>query len=88
MDHISGQDDNLTAKFYIKDPDSGVGEDCETFYETDRDSWLVQGKRRGPQVAAQLVNLAEDETYLEISNRTVDAFVRKYVKENHGVDLT
>lgn len=87
MKHIQSQDDNLTASFYIKDPESGVSGDCETFYSTDRDSWLIQGKRRGPRVAAQLVSLADDETYLEVSGRTVDAFVRKYVKENHGVDL-
>ena len=87
MEHTPSHDDNLAATFYIKDPESGVSGDCETFYSTDRDSWLIQGKRRGPQVAAQLVNLADDETYLEVSNRTVDAFVRKYVKENHGVDL-
>lgn len=87
MGHTPSHDDNLTATFYIKDPDSGVGEDCETFYATDRGSWLVQGKRRGDTVASQLVNLADDETFLEVSNRTVDAFVRKYVKENHGVDL-
>ena len=87
MEHTPSHDDNLAAPFYIKDPESGVSGDCETFYSTDRDSWLIQGKRRGPQVAAQLVNLADDETYLEVSNRTVDAFVRKYVKENHGVDL-
>lgn len=87
MEHTPTQDDNLTATFFIKDPDSGVSGDCETFYSTDHDSWLVQGKRRGPQVAAQLVSLADDETYLEVSNRTMDAFVRKYVKENHGVDL-
>jgi hypothetical protein len=85
MDHTPT--DNLTATFYVKDPESGVLDNCETFYATDRDSWLVQGKRRGPQVAAQIMNLAEDETFLEVSDRTVDAFVRKYVKENHGVDL-
>lgn len=87
MEHTPSHDDNLAATFYIKDPDSGALEHCETFYETDRDSWIVQGKHRGLAVAAQLVSLAEDETFLEVSNRTVEAFVRKYVKENHGVDL-
>ncbi|MBC7277485.1 hypothetical protein [Nocardioides sp.] len=87
MDHIPGQGDDLIATFYIKDPDSTGSEGCETFYETDRRSWVVQGKSRGPQVAEQLVALADDETYLEVSGRTMDAFVRKYVKENHGVDL-
>lgn len=88
MEHTPTQDDNLTATFFIKDPESTGSEGCETFYETDRGSWVVQGKIRGPQVADQLVSLAADETYLEISGRTMDAFVRKYVKESHGVDLT
>ncbi len=87
MEQLPSQDDSLTATFYCKDPESHGADDCETFYKTDRDSWLVQGKRRGPQVAAQLVGLAEDETFLEVSDRTVDAFARKYVKERYGVDL-
>lgn len=87
MDHIPRQGDDLIATFYIKDPESTGSEGCETFYETDRGSWVVQGKSRGPQVAEQLVALADDETYLEVSGRTMDAFVRMYVKENHGVDL-
>lgn len=28
-----------------------------------------------------------DKTCLEVSGRTVDAFIRKYVKEKHGIDL-
>ncbi|MQY06134.1 hypothetical protein [Actinomadura macrotermitis] len=60
---------------------------CETFYATDRDSWVVQGKQRGAKVAAQLVALGNDETFCELSTRTVDHFVRKYVKERYGVDL-
>lgn len=36
MDYTPTQDDDLTARFYIKDPDSGALEHCETFYETDR----------------------------------------------------
>lgn len=87
MEQLPSQDDDLTATFYCKDPESHGADDCETFYTTDRGSWLVQGKRRGPQVAAQLAGLAEDETFLEISGRTVDAFARKYVKEHYGVDL-
>lgn len=88
MEQHSGQDDNLAVTFYVKDPESTGSEGCETFYETDHDSWIVQGKIRGPKVAEQLTALADDETYLEVSGRTMDAFVRKYVKENHGVDLT
>jgi hypothetical protein len=87
MEQPQSQDDDLTATFYCKDPDSQGATDCETFYRTDRDSWLVQGKRRGPGVAAQLVSLADDETFLEISERTVDTFVRQYVKETRGIDL-
>ncbi|MCD0453081.1 hypothetical protein LO762_28435 [Actinocorallia sp. API 0066] len=79
--------DELTASFFCKDPDSNHGEDCETFYRTDRDSWLVQGKRRGERVAAQLVALADDETFVEMSQRTVDLFVRTYVRETYGLDL-
>lgn len=87
MEQPQSQDDNLTATFYCKDPESSTSDDCETFYKTDRASWLVQGKRRGPQVAEQLVGLADDETFLEVSERTVDSFARKYVKERYGVDL-
>ncbi|WP_109505304.1 hypothetical protein [Nocardioides speluncae] len=87
MEQLPSQDDNLTATFYCKDPDSEGFDDCETFYTTDRDSWLVQGKRRGPAVAEQLVGLADDETFVEISGRTAAAFARKYVKEHYGVDL-
>lgn len=74
--------------FYCKDPDSHGADECETFYSTDGDSWIAQGKRRGPKIAAQLVSLASDETFVEISGRTIDAFVRKYAKEHYGVDLS
>lgn len=87
MDHSPRQDDNLTATFYLKDPDSSGGDDCETFYETDRDSWIVQLKTRGAGVRDQLVSLAPDETFGEMSDRTVNAFVKKYAKERYGVDL-
>lgn len=87
MQQPTSQDDNLTVTFYCKDPESQGDVECETFYQTDRDSWLVQGKTRGPKVAAQLIGLAEDETFLEISDRTVDVFARRYVKERYGVDL-
>lgn len=87
MEHTPTQDDNLIATFYVKDPESAGANGCETFYQTNRDSWIVQGKRRGPQVGEQLVALAEDETYLELSDRTIDAFINMYVKEKHGIDL-
>ncbi|MDX6740350.1 hypothetical protein [Actinocorallia sp. A-T 12471] len=80
-------DDELAAIFYLKDPDSNSAELCETFYRTDRDSWIVQLKKRGPRVRAQLVGLGEDETFGEMSGRTMDFFVRAYVKEHHGIDL-
>ncbi|SDL14649.1 hypothetical protein SAMN05428985_11047 [Nocardioides sp. YR527] len=84
---MPNSDDNLTLTFYIKDPESDGTGDCETFYETDRGSWIVQSKITGPEVRDQLVGLAPDETYGEMSGRTVDAFVKKYVKERHGIDL-
>lgn len=87
MDHTPSQDDNLTLTFYCKDPDSNGSRECETFYETDRGSWIVQAKVRGPEVRDQLVSLAPDETFGEMSGRTVDAFVKKYAKERYGVDL-
>lgn len=80
-------DDDLVATFYVKDPDSNFQDDCETFYRTDRGSWIVQSKKRGPGVAAQLVSLADDETFGEVSGRTMELFVRMYVKEFHGIDL-
>jgi hypothetical protein len=79
--------DGLTAIFYCKDPGSQGVEMCDTFYRTDRGSWVVQGKRRGERVAAQLVGLADNETYVEVSGPTVDVFVRRYVEEHYGVDL-
>lgn len=84
---MPNEDDNLTLTFYIKDPESDGTGDCETFYETDRGSWIVQSKVRGDDVREQLVGLAPDETFGELSGRTVDAFVKKYVKEKHGIDL-
>ncbi len=79
--------DDLTATFFCTDPSSQGGVECETFYETDRDSWIVQLKTRGPKVRDQLVSLAEDETFGEMSGRTMDVFVRKYVRERYGIDL-
>jgi S-adenosyl methyltransferase len=57
---------------------------CATFYRTDRDSWIVQGKRRGPRVAAQLVAFGDDETFAEIPAPLVDLFVKKYVGAGRG----
>lgn len=84
---MANDDQDLALTFYIKDPGSDGTQQCETFYETDRGSWIVQAKVRGDEVRDQLVNLAPDETFGEMSGRTVDAFVKKYVKERHGIDL-
>ncbi|GAA2640641.1 hypothetical protein SMC26_44650 [Actinomadura fulvescens] len=87
MGQLHGDGDDLTATFYSKDPESQGDVECDGFYATDRDSWIVQGKKRGPKVAAQLVALADDETFLEISGPTAEVFVRKYVRERYGIDL-
>ncbi|MFD4398845.1 hypothetical protein [Kitasatospora sp. NPDC058478] len=47
----------------------------------------MQLKKRGPKVRDQLAALAEDETFGEMSGRTMDVFVRKYVRERYGIDL-
>ncbi|MBB4914062.1 hypothetical protein [Streptosporangium saharense] len=80
-------EDGLSLTFYCKDPNSNQDNECETFYRTNWGSWLVQAKKHGPNVRAQLIGLGEDETFGELSERTVNAFVRKYVKEHYGVDL-
>ncbi|MEV5198375.1 hypothetical protein [Streptomyces sp. NPDC053720] len=80
-------EDDLTATFFCTDPESQGGIECETFYETDRGSWIVQLKKSGPKVRAQLVALADDETFGEMSGRTMEVFVRKYVRERYGIDL-
>lgn len=87
MSHDPSQDDDITVSFYCKDPNSQGDQLCETFYETDRDSWIVQAKKRGDGVRDQLIGLAPDETFGEMSDRTVDTFVKKYAKERYGVDL-
>jgi hypothetical protein len=84
---LPGDGDDLKATFFCKDPDSHGADECETFYRTDRDSWLVQGKKRGPSVAAQLLSLSDDETFAEVSGPTVELFVWMYVKERYGIDL-
>lgn len=79
--------DDLLATFFCKDPDSVDTDDCPAFYETDRGSWIVQGKRRGDKVAAQLRALGDDETFVEIPEPLVKLFVRRYAEERHGTDL-
>ncbi|WP_433332946.1 hypothetical protein [Spirillospora sp. CA-294931] len=79
--------EDVAVAFYVKDPDSTTRETCETFWMTDRASWVVQGKRGGVEVSRQLVGLAEDETFCEVSERTVNTFVVAFVKERYGLDL-
>ena len=79
---------NVRLSLYCTDPDSVPGEDCATFYRTDRRTWLVQGDHRDePDVAAQLVALKPGEIAAEVPNPLVDLFVRMYAKEFYGVDL-
>jgi len=87
MNNEPSQSNDLIVTFYCKDPQSNGEQMCETFYETNRGSWIVQAKSRGPEVREQLVALAPDETFGEMSGRTVDTFVKKYAKERYGVDL-
>jgi hypothetical protein len=80
-------DDKLRVTFYCKDPSSVDIDDCAAFYQTDRRSWIVQGRRRGDAVAAQLHALAVDETFVEIPEPLVELLVHQYVKERYGTDL-
>jgi hypothetical protein len=80
-------DSDLIITFYCKDPDSNFQNDCATFYRTERQSWVVQGDKMGPEVAPKLTALADHETYLEIPDALADRFARMYVKERYGVDL-
>lgn len=79
--------DELRVTFYCKDPGSVDIDDCAAFYQTDQRSWIVQGKRRGDAVAAQLHALAVDETFVEIPEPLVELLVHRYVKERYGTDL-
>jgi len=79
--------DELHVTFYCKDPGSVDIDDCAAFYKTDRRSWIVQGRRRGDAVAAQLHALAVDETFVEIPEPLVELLVHRYVKERYGTDL-
>lgn len=87
MSNESSRSKGLIVTFYCKDPDSQGDQFCETFYETSSGSWIVQAKTRGDDVREQLIALAPDETYGEMSDRTVNTFVKKYAKERYGVDL-
>ncbi|WP_327089558.1 hypothetical protein OIE66_02740 [Nonomuraea sp. NBC_01738] len=80
--------DDLRLAFYCTDPDSVPGEDCATFYRTNRGTWIVQGDRRDePHVVAQLVALKPSETSVEIPEPLVELLVRSYAKERYGIDL-
>lgn len=76
----------MRLTFVCKDPDSQPG-DCPSFYRTDEGSWIVQGWRRDDQaIAAQLRDLKDDETFVEIPDGLVRLFVNLYVEEAHGAD--
>jgi hypothetical protein len=79
--------DDLLATFYCKDPNSVDTDDCAAVYHTDRQTWIVQGKRRGATVAAQLRALEGDETFVEVPEALVELFVRRYAEERYGTDL-
>ncbi|MBB5083170.1 hypothetical protein HNR40_008673 [Nonomuraea endophytica] len=80
--------DGLHLAFYCTDPDSVPGEDCATFYQTNRGTWIVQGDRREePDVVTQLVALKPSESSVEVPGPLVDLLVRRYAKERYGIDL-
>jgi hypothetical protein len=80
--------DGLRLTFFCKDPASVPGEDCATFYRTNRSSWVVQGDRREePELISQLVALKPCETSVEVPEPLVELFVNTYVKERYGIDL-
>ncbi|MGW6201499.1 hypothetical protein ACWF0M_35495 [Kribbella sp. NPDC055110] len=80
-------DDDLTVRFYCKDPGSKSSDDCPSFYSTDRGSWVVQGQALGDEVGAQLRGLKPEETFLEVPQALIERFVHMYVEERYGVDL-
>lgn len=84
----SGADRPITVTFFCKDPDSKDEEDCPSFYRSNRGSWMVQGLRHGEDVAVQLRALKDDESFVEIPEALAERFVRMYVKERYGVDLS
>ncbi|GAA1580379.1 hypothetical protein GCM10009742_26030 [Kribbella karoonensis] len=79
--------DDLTVRFYCKDPRSKSSDDFPSFYSTDRGSWVVQGQALGDEVGSQLSGLKPEETFLEIPQELVERFVHMYVEERYGVDL-
>jgi hypothetical protein len=84
----SSRDENgVVVTFYCKRPDSKINEHRASFYRTSRGAWIVQGDRRGDNVAAQLRALTPSETFLEIPENLVGLFVSKYVEERYGVHL-
>lgn len=85
---MKSRDDDLRVTFFCKDPESKLLDDCASFYQTDRGSWIVQGQRCGPQVAAQLRALRDDETFVEIPEALVELFVERYLKGRDGTDLS
>jgi hypothetical protein len=79
---------DVRLTFYCKNPDSVPGEDCATFYRTDRKTWVVQGDRREePELRSQLVALKPWETSVEVPEPLVELLVHQYVKERYGIDL-
>ncbi len=79
---------HVRLTFYAKDPGSFQGQDCPTFYKTDRRTWIVQGDRRDePEVIAQVVGFKPEEGLLELPEALVDLVARMYVKENYGINL-
>ncbi|MFC7380905.1 hypothetical protein [Sphaerisporangium rhizosphaerae] len=54
----------MRLRFLGTDSEQGT---CPTVYETDRDTYVVQGKLiTDPDALGDLVNLAPDETVVEI----------------------
>lgn len=82
-----GNGDDVRLTFYCKSPTSKTKDDCPAFYRTDRQSWVVQGIRRGDSIGAQLRALGDDETFLEIPEALAERFVQMYVEERYGIDL-
>ncbi|GAB3653104.1 hypothetical protein GCM10027589_11040 [Actinocorallia lasiicapitis] len=84
---IPGPGDDLRLDFYLKDSDSKADDDCPAFYRTDR-GWGAQGMERyGDAVRAQMRGYKPGETFVELPDSLIHAFVRKYVKDTYGIDL-
>ncbi|GAA0942203.1 hypothetical protein [Nonomuraea longicatena] len=68
----------MRVEFVCKDPASNPNQ-CPAFYWTDRSSLLVQGwVVTDPEALAELVNLAPDETVVEIPERLFLEFLAHY----------